>query len=229
MSRRSRSTAPAVPALAALLLLAAAATACRSTRPAGPGPALDAPLQALLRVEYRGPRDGGSGKLTLRLWAREDFLLELRDPLGRQRWSVRSTPQGSWLVESGSGRHCRLTPGSVLAVTGWVDVPLRRLPYVLLGEAPLHGLRPGAEEATTPAGRWRFAWRDGELVQWGLWRRGRPRVWWRREEGGGVLSSAGGEQLRWRERVREPMSVPPAAASPPAESEETGCERLAVS
>lgn len=207
-----------------------AAAGCRTTmRPAAPVPGLDAPLQALFRVEYTGPRRGGSGKLTLRLWGEEDFLLDLRDPLGRQRWSLRSTAHGAWMAEASSDRYCRLTPGAVLAVTGWGNVPLRRLPHVLLGEAPIRELRAGAVEATTPEGRWRFTWRDGELVQWGLWRRARPLVWWRREEGGGVLSSARGEQLRWRERVREPMSALPAPASPPAGTEETSCEHLAVS
>lgn len=216
-------------AVAALMLGLVAGTGCRTMRPAAPAPDIEAPLQALFAIDYAGPRRGGSGKLTLRLWAEEDFLLDLRDPLGRRRWSVRSTPQGAWLAEAGSDRYCRLTPGAVLTVTGWGDVPLPRLPYVLLGEAPLHGLRAGAEEATTPAGRWQFAWRDGELEQWGLWRQGQPVVWWRREEGGGVLSSRRGEQLRWRERVREPMSAPPAPATPPTDAEETNCERLAVS
>lgn len=229
MSRRSLNRSRGVAALLALVAVLAVGGACRSTRPAASVPDLEAPLQALFRIEYDGPRGDGSGKLTLRLWGEEDFLLDLRDPLGRRRWALRSTPRGAWLVESGSDRYCRLTPGAVLAVTGWGEVPLRRLPHVLLGEAPLNGQRAGVEEATTSAGRWRFGWRSGELVQWGLWRQRRPVVWWRREEDGGVLSSARGEQLRWRERVREPMSVPPAPAAPPAGAEETSCERLAVS
>ena len=63
--------------------------ACAGSRTPRPVPVAESGSQVLLRFEASDGRSTVSGRLTLRTWDGERFELDLRDPLGRRRWTLR--------------------------------------------------------------------------------------------------------------------------------------------
>lgn len=176
--------------------------------------------QRLYRVSYSGPDGEGSFKVTLRLVSPARYQFQASDPLGRSLWSLDvEGDSGVWLNHR-SRTWCRFEGRFDLSGAPMGPFPLLSLPALLVGRVPAE---PAAGSPTAqPKGR-QFDYRDasgrhwygtlgeeGVVESWVLAEGSTPQVWWTRREDWAILSDREREvQVRWREVLREPLSLEP--------------------
>ena len=182
------------------------------------------PTQRLYRVSYEGPEGKANFKLTLYLEGEEDFRMRGADGLGRKVWELDVDPRSDralWL-DHRNEEYCQSASASRLAIVPLAHLPLIALPKLLLGQIPskpASGLERSAEGITfldARGERWNGGLAEGELLWWSKLagsapgQDGEPVSWWRREDGFGIfVDLRGGQQLRFREVVREPLARSP--------------------
>ena len=196
-----------------LAVLAGLVAACAPlvVQPPVSGPELAAPwpAQTLYRVRYEGPAGEGGLRLVLRQVAEERFQLLASDSLGRAAWSLELWDDEVLLVNHRERLSC--VAGSELRVPELAlrSLPLVAVPRVLYGRTPLPP-PPGAADpgdwSDDSGSRWTLHRDDGRLGSWTLWQEGEPRLSWKRQSDGGVLSHLDGAQFRWRQVTREKLS-----------------------
>ena len=166
-----------------------------------------APARTLYRVRYEGPDGGGSLRLVVRQVAADRFQLQASDTFGRAVWSLDLDGDDVLLVNHRERQAC--VAGGELRVP---ELALRPLPLpavarVLAARTPVR-VPAGADRSdwTDETGRrWTASWEGDRLEAWTLWQEGEPRLSWRRQGRGGVLSHLAGSQFRWRQVTREKL------------------------
>lgn len=210
-------------ALVLLLVLAACAGGILAPRaPAAPGiepwmlPPAAAPTQRLYRVRYEGPEGKLSFKLSVYLEREGRFRLQASDVLGRKLWAlaVQGDGQALWLNHRDE-TFCHTDARRGLVFIPLTRLPLEAVPRLLLGrlpEPPFDDLRRNETDVSYRDVRGR-EWTagldaDGTPERWSLLEDSEPVAWWQRGEGAGeslFSDRRGGQQVRWREVVREPL------------------------
>ena len=169
--------------------------------------------QKLFRAEVEGDQGQGTLRLTLRTMASGDYQVEANDSFGRSLWTLRFESGSGLLIDHRAGTYCRYGARVPLPEASLEDLPLRSLPRILLGKAPVE-VPPEAETLPSGAvefldsdgGRWRLRVLDGAVSSWTYYATGdRPLAWWSGERREAVLSHRAGTQLRWTETVSEPL------------------------
>lgn len=191
--------------LAAVALATLACTHLSST-PHVPPPAGELEARRILyRVRYEGPGGSGSLRLVLRQVATDRFRLQASDAFGRAVWGLDLDGEEVVLVDHRKRRACVSGKEVRVPELALRPLPLTAVPRVLSGRTPLRAPADTDEsDWTDGAGQRWTSRRQGErLESWTLWQSGQPRLWWRRQPRGGVLSHRDGSQFRWRQVAQE--------------------------
>ncbi|MEM1181281.1 MAG: hypothetical protein AAGM22_23265 [Acidobacteriota bacterium] len=169
------------------------------------------PSQRLYRVNYQGPEGKASFKLTLYVVAEGHYRMEAADTLGRRAWSLGVEPgREAVFLDHRNELYCTASGGAEQSFLPIAHLPLGQLPQLILGRIPA---RPATELAQ---GEGKVSFKDasgqlwnaeavgGELSWWSLIQDGEAVAWWRRMDERRVFSDRrGGQQVTWREQVRE--------------------------
>lgn len=185
--------------------------------------------QRLFRVAYDGPEGEGGLRLTLRLAEPGRYQVETSDALGRPVWALEAARGGGRWIDHRQRRACRI--GSRLEMEGLPlsPFPLLALPPLLLGRLPaapageaarrsLAGTAGSFDFRDDEGRRWTGAVAAGAPVRWSLWEEevSAPRISWLERGGEAILSDRGrGVQVRWRQVVAEPLTLPLAELAMP--------------
>ena len=177
------------------------------------------PTQRLYRVHYDGPEGKLGFRLTLYLMAESHYRMEASDTLGRRVWSLAVDPddRAVWL-DHRNETYCRTFGRKGQSFVPIAHLPLAALPRLILGRLPA----PPANERQAQLGGGKLAYvdaagqtwngqlgTDGRLAWWSLVEDGEAVAWWRFVEGESIFSDRrGGQQVRWREQVRESLARP---------------------
>lgn len=178
--------------------------------------------QRIFRLQYDGPDGGGSLNLTLRLESESRYQMTAVDRVLKRRvWGLEVAGERALVLDHRQRTYCWYGGEVEISVVPLGPLPFRTLPALLLGRLPL---APAGEVAVDRGGELRFEdargreWRvrlqAGRPLRWTLYSAAEPKVWWQRDGDGQRLSARDeGLQLRWIERVSEPLRE---ALDPPA-------------
>lgn len=189
------------------------------------------PTQRLYRVKYRGPEGHASFKLTLYLGGVAEYRMTASDGLGRKLWSLQvdGDRRALWL-DHRRKEYCRAQAAERLLLVPLARLPLVALPRLLLGRMPAEPaaslVRGDGHLAYLDARgqRWVGVLRDGQLDWWRLEEAGEAIAWWRRDgDGSSFTDQRGGQEIEWREIVREQLQRPVEPLEVPARFREGMC------
>lgn len=197
-------------------------------------PAESYPTQRLYRVRYDGPEGKLSFRLTLYLVADGHYRIEAADTLGRRVWSLGLEPDGRAIfLDHRAEVYCRSFASRGQNFVPIAHLPLEFFPHLLLGRLPAEPADPRAAEVgggklviRDAAGQ---TWQgqlgeEGRLAWWSLLQSGDAVAWWKWIDGESVFSDRrGGQQVRWKEQVREALGTPPAPLEIPDAYREGVC------
>ena len=188
--------------------------------------------QRLYRATYSGPEGEGALRVTLRLAAPGRYQIQAVDPVGRALWSLDVADGEGLTIDHRRRSYCTFTGRFAASATPLGPFPLLSLPALLLGRVPAEPAQPdqvptaGDLSFRDAAGRQWAAQIDaaGAVVSWTLSRGDVPSVWWRRHDDWSILSDRErGVQVRWREVLREDLSIQPGRLAPPSGFRKTPC------
>ncbi|MEM1206391.1 MAG: hypothetical protein AAGN66_24375 [Acidobacteriota bacterium] len=190
------------------------------------------PTQRLYRVEYQGPEGKASFRLTLYLQAPQVYRMEASDSLGRRVWSLEVDPEGKALwLDHRREVLCRAFGAGEQSFVPLAHLPLASLPRLVLGLLPtdpeedLRRADDGRLSYLDGLGRrWSGGSEGGRLAWWSLAEGDEAVAWWKRTGDENVFSDRrGGQQVRWREQVAEPMTGSLEALEVPKDYREGSC------